>query len=474
MVAVLSGASFGQSIPHVVELDAAAREKAGIEMQRDAKQKKVVVVTWGEVRIPLARPVSACAAALVGKGEELVVLAGGVRSSLDLYLVQKDGEFERYDTDGGRRLVRSFNDGAGSWPAVEGRHLLLFAYEKGVGIEFRAMDFRGQVFIARTLPSNVSGWQVDSDPDGGEVRVTFGASAKALTFRHPLAPRLELRSGLLQFGKVDVGKRSRQMLELMNRGKRSLRLRITAPSTGFEIVTKPPEILAAGKSVRLRIDFVPTRAGAYTVPLKIFATGVVPEHIVRLRGEGVALGAPPKMIQPTAKPVGKPITPVIQSVEFYPRGDGAVLVLGRLRIPSTSAAVLRDSGGGETRVRVDAQGQFEARVVAQGAAQLCAVTATKQRSVFVTLGTLPRMLTIEGKAAHIRCLPTEEFVLTARTDGDVLRRWRGTTDSKGYRRLPLSILGKPTRGTDEVPPLTLEVTIVVDGEVRSSVRVRVD
>jgi hypothetical protein len=475
---VLVGAVQSQAPVAVVELDAKAMADKGVVLQRDGgsgKEKMVVMVGWGEIKIPLEKPVTECAIGLVRGGKELVVLAGGVRSSLDLYLVQDDGSFQRYATDGGRRLPRKFNDGAGSWPIVEGRHLLLFGYEKGAGIEFRALDFDGRVLLERRVKASVEGFSVKSDPDRGEVRVEFGSGPKPSTIRHPLAPRLELsRWGLIDFLEVEVGSSSRQFLEVSNRGKRTLRLKIELSKRGFELKGRLPEKLAPGKTHRLRIEFVPDRSGAFDVGLKFIANGVVAEHTVRLRGQGVAVKPPTRVVGKPKKPPESPLrAPVVTAAEFHPRGGGRTLVLGLIGSPPPERVVVRTSRGDERTVEVDGHGRFHASLVATAgsAIRICAVSRAGRRSTFTEFGAVPKMLTVDATSATVHCLPVETFLLTVRSKGEVLKHWRGKADAWGRRRVPLSILGKRSKGG---PQLTLEVTVIDEEEARSSRRVRID
>ena len=68
--------------------------------------------------VTLVRPVQDCVAAVTADGSGLIVLAGGITESLDLYLVDRDQPgFYVLETFGGRRLDVS-------WPPVV--HFLLF------------------------------------------------------------------------------------------------------------------------------------------------------------------------------------------------------------------------------------------------------------------------------------------------------------------------------------------------------------
>ena len=137
----------------VAELTPAEAVAAGIEFQREENTGRVTLIRWSsgelEIDIPLAEPVEQCVVGLTEEGKELVILAGGVAASLDLYIVPDDGEFFRYSTEGGRRLPRRVNGGQGSWPMVEGRQLVFFAYELGGNLEFRVVDFDGVLLGSR-------------------------------------------------------------------------------------------------------------------------------------------------------------------------------------------------------------------------------------------------------------------------------------------------------------------------------------
>ena len=90
--------------------------------------------------VTLLRPAETCVAAVTADGNGLVVLAGGVRDSLDLWLVdRREPRPHVLPTSGGRRLPESFNSGLGSWPLVEGPDLVLFAFVKEGRTEFWAL-----------------------------------------------------------------------------------------------------------------------------------------------------------------------------------------------------------------------------------------------------------------------------------------------------------------------------------------------
>lgn len=208
---------------------------AGVKFVRRNAAGPISLVRWGKLEIPLRPPVQDCA---VGgtSGGDLIVLVGGVREQLDVYLVQSGGEYRRYSTEGGRRMPRRFNGGHGSWPVVESRHLVLLVISRDAIPRFRALDFRARVQASRQLPAAVEGFVVRSDADRGEVEIEFGAAAPRLGFRHPLAPHLELSRGLLQFGVIDLGSASGQLLQLRNSGTGALKVRIENSPEGFALV----------------------------------------------------------------------------------------------------------------------------------------------------------------------------------------------------------------------------------------------
>ena len=76
-----------------------------VEIVRGQRPLKVVKIVWCGIDIPITDPVQDCELATIADGSGLIILAGGIHESLDLYLVDRDSrEMHRFQTKGGRRL----------------------------------------------------------------------------------------------------------------------------------------------------------------------------------------------------------------------------------------------------------------------------------------------------------------------------------------------------------------------------------
>ena len=472
LLSVLLGAELLAAQEVVVELTPAQATAAGIEFQREQNGGRVTMVRWVpgelEIEIPLAEPVEQCVVGLAGDGKELVILAGGVAASLDLYIVPDDGDFFRYPTEGGRRLPRRFNGGQGSWPVLEGRHLVFFAYDLGGNLEFRVVDFAGVLLGSRQrLSLGVDEWRIESDPDVGEVRVDFGIEIPPLTFNHPLAPRLETSRGLVDFKRVRVGRRGRQLLGLSNTGRRPLHLRIEVPEP-FELSGEAAKTLAPGETHRVTLEFAPDRGGDFEQRMQIFSSGLFPEHLVVLRGVGVEVE---EEIVARAPPPPPPVPALgVGKVMLYPLGGGRVLVLGQVERPFPDAVVLRAENGQEHAVGLDGEGRFHIEMEAapgtpiQGFVELL----DGRRSAGAYLAQVPAMLEVVDGSAAVRCLPGQAFLLVAFHEETPLRSWRAKADEDGRCLVSLDILGE--MGEEEI---SLAVVVVGEDGLRVSPRVQV-
>ncbi|MCA8955743.1 MAG: hypothetical protein KDC87_06705, partial [Planctomycetes bacterium] len=284
----------------VVPLEGAAQTKAGVELLHD-QDRRVDRVRWGRSELRLSRPVHTCKVGTAAGGRLLVILAGGVHAELSLYLASGDGELRRYSTGGGRLLSRAFNGAASFWPAVEGRHLVLFGFARNADqnpdVELRALDFDApggvRVLASRRLPPTASGWTVRHDRDDGLVRIDIDGvkdpTQRQLEFRHPLAPVLRASSGQLQFGEHRPGTQTRRDLWLENPGSRPVKgLRLEQPlPTGFELAGSMPDTLAPGAKHTLAVRFAPRGPGTFRGPLRLTAEGGRPIAPVELIGSAV-------------------------------------------------------------------------------------------------------------------------------------------------------------------------------------------
>jgi hypothetical protein len=436
----------------------------------------------------------------------MVLLANGVRDSLDLYVVgKKAGDFYRFQTGGGRRLRRDFNGGQGSWPWVEGPHLILFGYEKDGKLEFRAVSRSGQVHANRQLDLALEGWQIESDPDRGYVRVRFAGVVEPLEFHHPLSPRLELVNGLLEFGSVQLGSSTRQLLRLHNSGKRTLTLCLGLASEQFELgATEARERrLAPGERSIIAVIFKPKMAGVHEARMKLSASGSIRELLVVLRGEAQAAGkvVPATAFKPTTPSAHDPagptrekamlLVPSLRQHRLHPLGGGEVLVLGRIVIETGETGPrqlsLRNAmTHAEVSTQADSAGRFHARLRVKDFVRIeIAAADGKRRSHWIELGEVQPQLEIagNGKDLIVRCLPDQQFLLLAvppqssagdgqKTQGSarIFGSWRGRAGSTGLMRYLLSSLGTRDDGT---APMALVLVTEVDGEKRTSARLRV-
>ncbi|MEE9125542.1 MAG: hypothetical protein V3U11_00220 [Planctomycetota bacterium] len=476
----------------------------------ERQEGRVVQVRWGKHEIPMVPPAANLACGLSRDGDHLVLLANGVRDSLDLYFVgKKGGDFYRFQTDGGRRLRRDFNDGQGSWPWIEGSHLILFGYEKASRLQFRAVARSGQVHANRQLDLALKGWQVDADPDRGYVRVRFAGVSEPLEFHHPLSPRLELVNGLLEFGIVKLGSSSRRLLHLRNSGKRKLALRLLLSSVQFELSVGEAldRQLEPGEHSRVAVIFKPRASGRQEARMKLLASGSIPELLVVLRGEAQAptrrraAAVAPK---PTTRPAdesGKPTLhkprplapPSLVEYRVHPLGGGEVLLLGR--IETQASGTTKQTGqrrlslrNAQTQTEVlalaDAWGRFHARVRAADFVGIeIAVANGSRRSPWIEFGEVQPQLEIAGKDLIVRCLPDQQFLLLAVPPrepakegraghglGSILGSWRGRAGSSVLGRYPLDFLGG---NKDKKAPLALVLVTEVLGEKRTSARLRI-
>jgi hypothetical protein len=469
----------------------AALEKEQITFERQDGQ--VVQVRWGKQQIPITPRATNLACGLSRDGKQLVLLANGVRESLVVYVVGKKAgdDLFRFPTDGGRQLRRDFNDGQGSWPWVEGSHLILFGYEKDGKLEFRAASQSGQVHANRQLDLGLKGWRIESDPDGGFVRVRFSGVAEPLEFHHPLSPRLELVNGLLRFGTVQLGSSTKQLVLLSNSGKRPLTLKLGLRSPHFVLGANEAleRRLAPGERSRIEVIFKPKGEGVHEARMKLSASGSIRELLVVLRGEAqaAAKAKPATTSKPTAKATGNGKAdspentrldpPLVREYRLHPLGEGEVLVLGR--VDPTDGATQLSLRNALTRTEVSAQadatGHFRARLRARDFVRIQIAAANgKRRSEWKEVGEVQPQLEItgHGKELLVRCLPDQRFLLLAVAPGGserVFGSWRGKAGSTGLARYPLGSFGV-RKGSSA--PLALVLVTEVDGEKRTSTRLR--
>lgn len=223
-------------------------EQHGFRASRSAGKVVELVIGAGS-RLPLQRPVSDWQIAEL-PGQVYVILAGGIRESLDLYLYEgKTGSVEVIGTDGGRLLPAEFGEDQGSWPLFEGRALVFFPYERDDKLHFTVVNFQGQVLARRILPLAVDAYRVEIDSRSYQVRVSFDMLGEALTFMHPAAPRLVLDAGTLRFS----GPERRSVL-LRNQGRRPLHVELTLEGQGYRIVGPHSAVIPASSTREITVE----------------------------------------------------------------------------------------------------------------------------------------------------------------------------------------------------------------------------
>ena len=249
--------------------------------------------------------------------------------------------------------------------------------------------------------------------------------------------------------------------------------------------------LAPGERSRIAVIFKPKSEGIHEARMKLTASGSIPELLVVLRGEAQAA---PKVVpattsKPTAPAAGDPKQnhpaqaelekPFVREYRLHPLGGGEVLVLGRLAPASkgvTQLCVRNALTHAEVLARADANGHFHARLAAKDFVRIQIAAANgERRSDWTEVGEVQPQLEItgEGKELLVRCLPDQRFLLLAvapKRSNEVFGSWRGRAGSTGLARYPLSSFGIKKGGK---APMALVLVTEVDGEKRTSTRLRV-
>lgn len=215
----------------------------------------------------------------------LVALAGGLRESLDIYVLTAAGGIRRLASDGGRRLQSSFGGGLGSWPIAVGDQVFVAAYEKAGRIEVRAFGPGQQVFGSRAWPMSVRGFDVAVQGHKVVVR-PIGADLDALEFAHPQMPRVDVTPAQHDFGGVVLGEVAVVAARLTNPSPvaTSVELKVDAP--GF---TVRPAVVQIGRRglVDVTVSFRPEQAGEHRATLLVHGGGQL-QSSMSLTGQGVA------------------------------------------------------------------------------------------------------------------------------------------------------------------------------------------
>lgn len=450
------------------------RPESGIEVKMTEGLARRV--TWRPtgtdrpVEVPLVHPVRDIEVGLLPEAGILVLLAGGVRAgeSLDLYLADADGRLYVFHTRGGARLPARFNDDLGSWPIAEGEHLILFAYQNGNRIEFRATDLRGQLYAVTTYGPKqpaVTGMRAEADPVTSQVRVFFTGDPEPLVFPHPLAPRVLLSSALLDFGAVTTGSAATAPLELRNSGGRRLVAELELAEGPFQLASPAVVEIAPGGAATVAVRFRPAHAGAQQAHLMVHSNGANPRVMATLRGEGTmatARGEPGQPEPAAPVPAGEvpaadlapvpPPAPRLLGTSIEPLGNGQVRISGVLLGPAGVQQLrVRASSGRLAQAQVGESGAFQVEITAGPGETLHAVAigTTGLGSTEREVGrVLPALLQTSGRL-EVRGPPGGSFTLLSVVpswDGEgadlVLDAWQGSLGPDGTGRIDPGSLGQ--------------------------------
>ena len=484
--------------------------------------RRITQVRLGDLEVPLKDPVASCEAAQSADGKLAVLLAGGVRTSLDVYLVDREsGAFYVFRTFGGRRLPATFdgNGGQGSWPSLEGKALVLLCYEKDARVQLRAIDFEGRIHASRELPLSTQRFHAASDEY--QVRVSF-PDEPPLLFPHPLAPRLELQSGMVAFGPVVLGERAERRLVLHNTGRRLLALRLELAPGAFALPAGGTWTVPPSGRTEVPLEFRPLEVGDQHVRLTIVPRTREPQGaVVLLSGSGIdaaeaarveaaaAIGALPQLrpagggppparvpavavapaVPAAVPPAAPPAPPALnapdpQQVWTERLGAARVAVRGQLSdeerrrlagLPLTVEIAVGDAPA--VRVPVGDDGRFLCELAAErGERVRLTLVSGEQRSSAAVLGPLLPCLEQDGGELVVRAAPEQAFLLLAvavAADSEeagvepriarTLGAWRGrAAGASGEARVPLAFLGSGSA------PVHLIAVVESDGKVQRS------
>jgi hypothetical protein len=300
-MAALPAAAVCQEQPGLLAFEGArpiaASELAahGVALVRRPTTQQVERVEWRRHGQTASILIKACDDVEVGMsvdGEVLVVLAGGIRDPLDLYLARGTGkrEIARHPTNNGRRLPEA--DGRGSWPLLSGSEVVVFGYEQGGRMEVRAVGFGGRVFAQRRAPLGARGFAPSLDPATGEITVRIDGDPEPLAFFHPRSPKLEVVPGVLDFGMVPVQAFERRELALRNTGGIPLVAELRVEGEAFALHGERALELAPGSEALVTLSFGPVAGGEREGGLLVASRSLPADSRVALRGAGFEPPAP--------------------------------------------------------------------------------------------------------------------------------------------------------------------------------------
>ncbi|MHC5062452.1 MAG: hypothetical protein ACYTG5_00600 [Planctomycetota bacterium] len=449
--------------------------------------KVVEIVIASGNRVPLTRPVSDWRIAEL-PGSVYVILAGGIRESLDLYLyASKSGVVQLIDTDGGRLLSEEFAQGEGSWPSFEGRELVFFPFEREDKLQMTVVNFQGQVLATQQLPLDVDGYQVQIHRESQQLRVSFPGRSEELRFLHPTAGRLVFDSGLVLFS----GPERRGVL-LRNEGRSALRIKLAVQGKGFRIIGKDDiEIPAqSSREVSLEMQSGADAQGRLSISSPVEgASGLIglqnmpaladlAKPLEQTRGEPGRGQADRNKAAPVREPVGKPQAAArggeissektraavateempklnLEHIEMRRLNGELIEVSGSLQISGAGERAARiclrnRSSGLEEGGNCSVDGAFSLRMSARDEEIIeYGLVLDDQEPEYLVLGPVLPVLKQDGKFLSARAGVESGLMLleVSTREGEslptrVLRSWRLRVDREGMARVPLAALGE--------------------------------
>jgi hypothetical protein len=275
-----------EAVRTIAPLDDSAQAGLGLVIRAAPNDPGSSLLSWRRCELPLGLPRDRVA---IGRVDDdlLVVLAGGIRHSLDVYFIESGGAITRHATDGGRRLPPAFNRGGGSWPVAVGRTAFVFAFAKDGRIDLHAVGLEQQVFARRSLPEAATGFDVAVDQKQHKIRVQpLGVpGAHPLEFSHPGAPRVEFAAAVLDFDAVRVGEAKRGWAEIRNPTRHPVDVAMVADGS-FVVHENRCSVPPLG-SVTVPVSFVADTPGSHRGRIVAKYAGVEQALVLPLRGEAV-------------------------------------------------------------------------------------------------------------------------------------------------------------------------------------------
>ncbi len=379
------------------------------------QQHRIVALRWlpddgPPIEVPIVTSTQDAEVRTTSDGRRLVVLAGGRREPLDVYLVVRGadgGRFVRVATRGAR-LPDAYQRGRGSWPELVADDVWAFAHEVEDRIVYRAVDAAGADLAVQTVSRETTGHRHAIDERRGRIVVTFDGDPARVEFVDPSAPHLLVSRRRLEFEAVADGSPVRQSLTFRNVGRRPLIVEGAPMPSPFRLLGPPRWTIAPGEEVPVVVEFQPTReAGVHDGSLALTANGAAPGGIVVLQAR---------------------VEPVATAPASIHREPGS----GAPETPPAETAI----GNGSARPAITPPAPVRQPSPSDGPAVPAVPVEPLPPSI--------PLLRVEGHDVHVTTTPQTPFLVVATdpTGRIVLQVYRGVSDLRGRGRLVLPTLDR--------------------------------